>query len=132
MQLAKGADRQVGDKAVARVLKELNELKILKPSEPKRARSLALLHECKRLAKERMGDHLLVTTVVWVFVSLLRMDSELHAAFVNGGIPGVLAEILKSRCISEATRAYAGELCSALWCVLLDLIYMTDSLPNQL
>lgn len=106
-----------GDKAVVRLLHELDHLKTTPELRAAvRARqSEALIRSCVRVIREHVSDHLTVTSALWVLVSLVRLDAALKAVLSDAGVPGVLAEVLRGPRVSQATREYAGELTTALW-----------------
>ena len=58
------------------------------------------------------SDHLMQTTVIWVLITLLRLNFQFsRKIMVVSGIPGVLFEIMSAHVLSGATRQYASELC---------------------
>ena len=108
---------KLGDKFVAHLLTELDMIKAMKQGrrEARLKRCEQLIREIIRLTKDNRSDHLLVTTAVWILVSLIRLDSQLRNVMIDAGVPGLLSEVLRFPRVTDATRAYSGELCSALW-----------------
>lgn len=106
-----------GDKLVVSLLNDLDHLKTQKDIRPiPRARlTEALIRSCARLMREHSADHLIVTSALWVLVSLVRMDAGARGLLSDAGVPGVLAEILHGSRVSRTTREYAGELTKVLW-----------------
>lgn len=107
---------KLGDKFVAHLLTELDMIKAMKQvrREARLKRCEQLIREIIRLTKDNRSDHLLVTTAVWILVSLIRLDSQLRNVMIDSGVPGLLSEVLRFPHVTDATRAYSGELCSAL------------------
>lgn len=102
-----------GDKLVLRLLKELDELKTRGPAIKPAAwarQSEALIRSCMQVLKDNMDDHLIVTTTLWVLVSLSRLEPSLRALLADVGIPGVLSQVLQGPRVSKTTREYASEL----------------------
>lgn len=107
-----------GDTIVHHILEELDHVKATSSSVTNGSdlqRSKALIHHCARLLKTNMSDHLIATTTVWVFVSLIRLDGRLHSALLDAGVPGLLGDLLRSPHVTGAARAYSQELTTAMW-----------------
>lgn len=60
-------------------------------------------------------DHLLETTVIWVLINLIKVNSQFsRRVMLLAGIPGALYGILNTSTVTGATRKYVTELCSYL------------------
>ena len=111
-----GPKISVGDKQVKGLLQDLNHLKTHPEMKlPKKNHLGGLLTRTTiRLLKDNMSDHLLITTLLWILVSLLRIDSCFHSILLDAGAPGALVEILQDPTVTDVAKEYASELTSAL------------------
>jgi hypothetical protein len=103
------------DKNLQKILKSVNKIKALSPSE-RYQKYEELIRYILAIMIDKKHDTLIQTTSLWSLLNLLQLDYDFNIQIMlRVGVPSVLHEILKHDTQPVHTKAYASQLISALW-----------------
>jgi hypothetical protein len=99
---------------VKNILKDMEKIKRSKHPKSEQAcvKIERLVYFIVQTLRRMNSDHLMQTTVIWVLITLLRLNYNFsRKMMVAAGVPGALYDIMSSHTLSGSTRQYASELC---------------------